>query len=296
MRAHLRDVDLELLRLFSTVAECGGFSAAQARLNLTQSTISTRMAQLETRLGYRLCQRGRAGFRLTDQGQRVLSASRKLFESLESFRAEVQEVDGQLLGELRLGLADNLAGNPAARVDQALAGICERAPQASLHLVVDAPGELARQVLDNELHLAVSYAARRLATLDYQPLFSEPQAVYCGREHALFGRSASRRELIGYDWVDAVYGAGNSDKGAPLGPVRARADHVDATLQLLLSGHFLGYLPMHHAAPWESEGRLWEVGNEALRYALPFFAITRSGESESPLVQAFHHQLVTAHA
>jgi hypothetical protein len=62
----IRDVDIRLLRIFFTIAKSGGFSRAQAKLNLSQSAISTHMAQLETRLGTRLCQRGHGAFEITD--------------------------------------------------------------------------------------------------------------------------------------------------------------------------------------------------------------------------------------
>ena len=67
----LETVDLRLLRLFMTIVEAGGFSAAQSELNLSLSTISTHFADLETRLGLRLCRRGRSGFQLTPEGQAV---------------------------------------------------------------------------------------------------------------------------------------------------------------------------------------------------------------------------------
>nr|WP_244109845.1 LysR family transcriptional regulator [Burkholderia arboris] len=44
-------MDLQLLRLFLTIVESGGFSAAQGTLGMAPSTISTQMAKLETRLG-----------------------------------------------------------------------------------------------------------------------------------------------------------------------------------------------------------------------------------------------------
>ncbi|PKO81130.1 MAG: LysR family transcriptional regulator, partial [Betaproteobacteria bacterium HGW-Betaproteobacteria-13] len=47
----LHDVDLRLLRVFDVVVRCGGLSAAQAELNVGQSTISMQLAQLEVRLG-----------------------------------------------------------------------------------------------------------------------------------------------------------------------------------------------------------------------------------------------------
>lgn len=56
----LQDVDLKLLRVFMTIVKCGGFSAAQATLNMSQSSISEQMTNLETRLGVTLCERIRS--------------------------------------------------------------------------------------------------------------------------------------------------------------------------------------------------------------------------------------------
>ena len=55
----IQDIDLRLLRLFITVVQTGGFTAAANQRNVGRPTISTQMADLETRLGMRLCERGR---------------------------------------------------------------------------------------------------------------------------------------------------------------------------------------------------------------------------------------------
>lgn len=62
----LSNINLRLLRVFVTMAERGGYSAAQSELNIGLSTISSHMTALEERLGVRLCGRGRGGFRLTN--------------------------------------------------------------------------------------------------------------------------------------------------------------------------------------------------------------------------------------
>ena len=87
MLTNLSESDIRLLKVFSKLVEAGGFSAAQIELNVSQSTISTHMTALEQRLGLRLCQRGRAGFRLTEKGQLIYQASQRLFASLEEFRS-----------------------------------------------------------------------------------------------------------------------------------------------------------------------------------------------------------------
>ena len=67
----LSDMDLRLLQVFKAVVECGGMAAAELELNIGTSTVSRHVKDLETRLGLTLCRRGRAGFALTPEGQRV---------------------------------------------------------------------------------------------------------------------------------------------------------------------------------------------------------------------------------
>ena len=84
----VQDADLRMLRIFVTIADCGGFSAAQSVLNIGQSTISEYISRLETRIGVRLCERGRSGFRLTEEGERVYISAQRLLLAVEGFRQE----------------------------------------------------------------------------------------------------------------------------------------------------------------------------------------------------------------
>ena len=90
----LQSVDLRLLRIFQQVVRFNGFSAAQEPLGMTQATISAHMKQLEGRLGVRLCERGRSGFYLTEQGKQVHSAMLDLFGSIEGFQSAVGAARG----------------------------------------------------------------------------------------------------------------------------------------------------------------------------------------------------------
>ena len=56
---NLAEADLRLLRIFIAIAESGGLAAAELRLNISRSVISRHLKDLETRLGVRLCERGR---------------------------------------------------------------------------------------------------------------------------------------------------------------------------------------------------------------------------------------------
>jgi DNA-binding transcriptional LysR family regulator len=53
----MRNLNLDQLRTLVEVVECGSFSAAARRLNLTQPAVSMQIRELERRLGVRLIER-----------------------------------------------------------------------------------------------------------------------------------------------------------------------------------------------------------------------------------------------
>lgn len=189
MHANLGEGDLRLLRVFAKVVEAGGFSAAQIELNVSQSTISTQMTALEHRLGLRLCQRGRAGFSLTEKGRLIYQASQRLFAAIDEFRSEAGAARGCLVGNLAVGIVDNLVNNPACRLHDVITRFNLRAPEVQIAVQVASPTEIERAVLEGRFDLGFGACGRHSPYLDYDDLFEERQALYCGAGHPLFARS-----------------------------------------------------------------------------------------------------------
>src|SRR5450432_300186 len=98
-------VTLDQLRAFVTVVEEGSFSAAARKLRRVQSAVSTAMANLEKQLGVPIWDRSTKIATLTDRGQAVLAAARRV----------LLEVDG--LGQLTAGMAKGLEGAVSLCVD-----------------------------------------------------------------------------------------------------------------------------------------------------------------------------------
>lgn len=95
MLGNIFDVDLKMIRIFCTVVECGGFTPAKTALNIGLPRLSSTISDLEIRLGTRLCQRGRQGFRLTSAGVATYEASRALLNDLERFRLRISNFSEQ---------------------------------------------------------------------------------------------------------------------------------------------------------------------------------------------------------
>ncbi len=182
----IKDLDLRLLRVFAGVVRHRGFAAAQDELGISTSTISIYIRQLEERLCFRLCDRGRKGFQLTEQGQDVYDATLKLFRSLENFRGAVGSVRGQLVGELHLGVVDAVATNTSLALGRAIAEFSDAAPEVTINIDINSPQALHQGLLEERYHVILSPMLRHHDSIKYEHAFNEAQLLYAGEQHKLF--------------------------------------------------------------------------------------------------------------
>jgi len=114
------------LETFLAVVQAGSFSGAARRQNLTQSTISTRIRELETALDRTLFHRTTRQVRLTPDGRRLVGHARRVLAELQALSTDLGP-DRPLTGVIRLGLPELMAVHwlPgfAARVGRAHPGL-----------------------------------------------------------------------------------------------------------------------------------------------------------------------------
>lgn len=293
----LSDLDLRLIRVFLTVADAGGVTLAQSTLNVGQSTISTQLAALETRLGYRLCERGRSGFHLTAKGERFYELSQKLLNGVDEFSLTVRNLDKTLVGTLNIRLIGHAPVSQNARISDAIAAFRQRDEAVRFAISVRSPGDLEEHLLSGEIQIAVGYFWHRVPTLEYTPLFIERQVAYCGRGHPLFASAGklAPSKVHDYEWVWRTYPLPEAQMSTTPNRVTAQADNMEAVSLLILSGYHLGYLPRHFAAPYVQQGLLKALNPESLHYDVTFHMVTQRRSRQSPIVQAFLEDLKNAH-
>jgi len=286
-----------LLRVFVTVAEAGGFSRAQLALNVSQSTISTQMADLEARLGMRLCRRGRAGFALTEDGQAVFTAAKELFLDCEGFSNKINTLRGDVTGDLRVAMADALLGNPDFPIDTIIADLRDRMPSVMLHFTVMDPLEIERLILEQKLHAGIHTFPNHAPGLRYVKLFAEEQTLYCSNQHPLFDltQMPPLEELEQYDYASRTYYGGTLRPGnfQPKN-TRASSSSMEGILSLVLSGKFLGHLPLQPAKPWLEQGKLRPVMPGDQSYSADFECVFHVGARISRAQRVFE-DVVTSH-
>ncbi|MDH4560510.1 LysR family transcriptional regulator [Pseudomonas sp. BN411] len=290
----LHDVDLKLLRVFATIVKCGGFSAAQAALNAGQSTISEQMSHLETRLGVKLCQRGRSGFRLTEQGVAIHEATQRLLSAVETFCMDADVLKQRISGKLNLGIIDSTLTDRASPLPRATQRFVSRGHDVHLSVYVGTPAELEERVLDNRLHLAIGHFPAKIPGLDYSPLYQEALGLYCGRHHPLFASTLTGQalhEAIAVNRI-AVRGYMQQYDLDVLGVSKAAAtvDNIEALAILVISGAYIGLLPAHVAEQWVSTREMRHLPISQDQLESPFDVITRRGAAP-PILRAFLEDL-----
>ncbi|SED62996.1 LysR family transcriptional regulator [Rhodobacter sp. 24-YEA-8] len=259
--SRLADIDIRLLRVFRAVVEAGGLAAAQSTLDTSTSTISLHMSELEKRLGFRLCQRGRAGFMLTDRGYMTYEQVKRMLNTLDDHFDSILSLRKRLTGRIRLGVVDSLVTHPHSPLIEALRKFNRLENEVELQLLVDERSELERRVLAHDLHAAVSPFVRPVAGLDFRRLLIERHKLYCGPDHPLFGSVApmTRAALAQFPFVLRSH-LGRADEERFHGMnVRATANNMEAMLTLVLTGNYIGLLPDHLAATWVKSGQLSHV-------------------------------------
>ena len=297
MLGNLSESDIRELRVFAKVVEAGGFSAAQIELNISQSTISTHMTALEHRLGMRLCKRGRSGFGLTDKGQLIYQASQRLFAALDEFRSEAGAARNCYIGNLAVGIVDNLANNPACQLHQVIAKMHQLAPEVQISIGVASPSEIERAVLEGRFDLGLGACGRHSPYLSYEDLFDERQVLYCGRGHELFDKSLKVEisDLKEQQFARRSYMAPDSfPKGVKL-PSTAVADLMESVAVFILSGRYIGFLPQHFAQHWVMQDLMRPLLEKELSYENPIYLVLRKTEQKKPILSAFLTELHLAH-
>ena len=79
---------IRYLKTFVTAAETASFSAAGARLGLTQSAVSAQIQRLEEDLGVQLFERTGRAVSLSDDGRRLLAQAQGVIAGYQAMRGE----------------------------------------------------------------------------------------------------------------------------------------------------------------------------------------------------------------
>ena len=287
----INNVDLKLLRVFKCVVEAGGLTSASHELNIGLAAISKQLSDLEIRLGMTLCSRGREGFELTEYGITVYQATLELFASLNIFRERLHNSRSELLGDLSISVVDNTISDPLSPVTKAVQQLHLAAPKVNIRLQTAHLDDIEKGLNEGRFNCAIAPVYEEKGEFDYYPAYTETSKLYCSSEHSLFNSPDSditleqlkQQKLINHTYVSHRHG----NKLFAFNESNIQAVQVEAVAMLILTGHFIGYLPAHYAARYVNEKRIRAIGPEAINVSTPFCLIIKKGRKINQIIKLF---------
>ncbi len=194
-------LDLNLLRVFSVVADCGSVTRAASQLYLTQPAVSAALRRLNDAVGEPLFVREGRGIALTHRGQRLLAVVRPHLRALVD-AALSDGVFDPLSSEttFRLGLPDTNDLLP-----QLLRQLSKTAPLVKL-IVVPVQFRTVEQALSSHrVDMAVSVADELPASLSRQTLYEGGFVCLFDPRHVHFSGAPSTRDYFAHEHVVVSY-------------------------------------------------------------------------------------------
>jgi len=180
-------MDLVELKIFKAVAEQGGITKAAAALHRVQSNVTTRVKQLEERLGAKLFHRHGRRLVLSAEGKVLLAYADRLLNLSSEAQAAIKGHAPQ--GVFRLGSLESTA---ATRLPPLLARYHRAHPAVRLELVTGTSGALVDRVLRGEVEAAFVAEPFTAKNLEMQHAFTEELVLITPKTH---GRVRTPKEL-----------------------------------------------------------------------------------------------------
>lgn len=273
---------LKQIEAFYWTATLGNFAAAAARLHLTPSTLSKRIAELETELDTRLLDRASQRALLTAAGEKLIEHARQMLQLQSQIKADLTETPA-FRGHCRFGISELVATTwfPAfVRRVQSLY------PDLLLEPHVDLTERCERKLERGELDFAVipgpaespQLSGEAIATLDYAWCASPerlPPNTKLTREHfiehpvILLEPQAMLTRIVNR-WV-----------AAQLLDIRRAltCNSLSALIELVIAGVGISYFPIAFIDPLVRRGLLTTLTWPATLPGLTYYFQQRSDDS-----------------
>lgn len=181
----MRTIDLDSLEIFRAVVQEGGVVRAAGKLNRVQSNVTTRIKQLEERLGLQLFRRQGRSLVLSPEGERLLSYAQRLFRLADEAESELRS--GQPMGTFRIGSLESTAGSRLAPI---LSRFHRLYPAVVVELATGTTGALIQRVTNFELEAAFVSEPFSAPGLETLKVFDEELVLITARDAAQVTRAS----------------------------------------------------------------------------------------------------------
>lgn len=275
--------DIHLFRVFDSVARNNGISSAQVELSLSQPTISNHLSALEDRIGFKLCERGRRGFALTEKGKIVHDAICEILGCLDQNSDKIKELRSPLTGRVRIAIVDCLSTDKNFRLPAIIAKAAYEAPKLEIILLTLPPNEIIARLSNHELDCGIGGFDLRLNGLKHTVLYNEEHRLYCGVDSPLYAMADENITIemcYKLPWVHRKYWSHMRQRSFLFNETDRLIDDIESQLVFIMSGAYIGLLPVHYAQSFVEQGHLRSLPVSMDNYQARIEIVMRAGQQQ----------------
>ena len=182
MNAAPHPFTLRQLQYVVAVADELSFHRAAARCHVSQPTLSTQLAQVESALGVKLFERGPRKVLVTAAGRVVVERARRLILEADEIVHATERINDPLWGTIRLGVIPTISPYLLPSTTPALR---KKMPRLRIAWVEEKTDVLVQKLRDGELEGAVLALEADVGDVARELIAKDPFMVVTPRGHAL---------------------------------------------------------------------------------------------------------------
>jgi DNA-binding transcriptional LysR family regulator len=192
---------LSQLRNFIAVVEAGAVRQAANNLNLSQSSVSKSIQQLEDDLGAEILHRNSQGVTPTVAGKALLSRAKVIEAELRHARNDVQTIQGAQVGEIRVSASPTVA---MGLLPRAIIAFQRARPRVSFRISEDVYPDILPAIRTGDIDFAICLVPTqpRDETLSFVRLVEDHLMPAVRADHPLISaRKLQLADLLELDWI-----------------------------------------------------------------------------------------------
>ncbi len=273
------------LRYLLAVAREGSTLGAAKALHVNQSTVQRRLSELEQRLGCNLTERHPAGYRLTEEGRRLLPFATQVEEQAHALQRHAAAFNTRMCGSVRVTCSTAIAFRltKSALLDE----FSRLYPGIIITLL------MTEHVLDlskGEAEIAIRGGSTKAEGLIGKKIAEVPWAIYASKSYVERHGHATLEDLDRHSIIEftgelaGMAAARWLPARAPNAQVVGQASNVPSVLLAVKSGVGIAPLPVPLAELDSDFVQVFGTSSE-LRY--PIFLLVHEDLRRIPRVAAF---------
>ena len=184
---------MKQLQYLVALVDTRHFGRAALRCNITQSTLSAGIRDLETVLGTAVAERSNRRVLITPVGAQIAERAKAVLREAEEVMEVARAGRSPMTGEMRLGVIPTIGPFVLPRVFPALR---ERFPELTIYLREEQTAPLLARLEDGELDVALIALPYETGDLRIVVIMEDEFLFACNRNHSLAGTGEVSLEAL----------------------------------------------------------------------------------------------------